>query len=77
MKRSRVIIENRTTLNDCDAIEYALTVMRKGRISGTEKKKQYCYASLFANDIIVYADLNKASDRLVVTSKDIEKGNEN
>ena len=48
------------------AVDYCLAVMKGGKISGTGKKKQYCYFTIFKNNIGVSAFKNKNSDRLVV-----------
>jgi len=64
--KERLIIENRTGMPMVQAMEYAQSVVREGKISGDGDKAQYCYATTFDNGIVVWADKNKASDRLVV-----------
>lgn len=64
---SKLIIENRTDLKMSEAMIYAREVVLQGKISETSKGKQYCFCTLFEDSkIVVYADLNKKSDRLIV-----------
>ena len=66
----KTIIENRSAVGDSVAINLVQRVISKGRISNNGK--QYCYATVFRNpeqdgEIVVYTDLNKKSDRFVVS----------
>ena len=70
MKR-RIIIENRSEKPDTRALRAVERVIESGRISNYGK--QYCYATTFADDIIVYSDLNKSSDRFVVEDYKCDK----
>lgn len=65
--KNRIIIENRSQINDLDAIEAVKTVIMSGRISNDGA--QYCYFTTFKvgnRKIGVATDLNKRSDRFVV-----------
>ena len=62
----KLIIENRSFLNDLSAMHCVLDVIKAGRISNDGK--QYCYATSFTNDIMVWTYLNKKSDRFVVVN---------
>lgn len=66
---SKFIIENRANLSDADAIDLISRVIADGRISNNNK--QYCYATSFESKrlgkIMVWTDLNKKSDRFVIT----------
>jgi len=64
---SKIIIENRSSISDCDALSVVSTVVSWGRMSGSGDKAQYCYYSTFRNPKVgVSAFKNKASDRFVV-----------
>jgi hypothetical protein len=66
----KLIIENRSNLKMEDAINYARQVITQGRISESHKGKQYCFCTWFQeSDIVVYADMNKQSDRLIICSE--------
>jgi len=63
----KLIIENRSNLNDLIALEMVQGVIQRGRISNNDK--QYCYVSVYDLDNGSYAvvtDLNKKSDRFVI-----------
>lgn len=63
----KIIIENRTNIDDHEAIQMVASVIRAGRISNDGK--QYSYATNFKSfDASVYTDLNKKSDRFVICS---------
>jgi len=49
-----------------DILEYAIAVVKRGKISKTSKGKQYCFVTVFNDKIAVCADKNKMSDRLVI-----------
>ena len=69
--KNRIIIENRSSLDDINALLAAQTVMNGGRISNDGK--QYCYYSVMTigdQRIGVATDLNKRSDRFVVINQD-------
>jgi len=63
----KLIIENRTEFPIEDLMGHIAAVISQGKISETSKGKQYCFVSKFENDIIVYADKNKKSDRLIIS----------
>lgn len=57
---NKIIINNKTKLNDEVALKLVLSVIAKGRISGDGKC--YCYASLFQiqnSEILVYTQKRK------------------
>ncbi len=66
----KLIIDNRSSLSDCSALSACMDVVKAGRISGEGDKKQYCYGTkvpmIGVTDLMIYADLNKQSDRLIV-----------
>lgn len=67
---SKIIIENKSSVSDLSAISACAEVIKAGRISGDGQKKQYCYATRISmvgvNDLMIYATLNKSSDKLTV-----------
>jgi len=63
----KLIIENRTELRILDLMSHIAAVLNQGRISKTAKGKQYCFVTRFTNDIVIYADKNKKSDRLIIS----------
>lgn len=66
---NKLIIDNRTNLSDLKAIELITLVIKPGRISNNNK--QYCYGTCFLIDnktYNVWTDLNKKSDRFVITT---------
>lgn len=67
---SRIIIENRTELDDALAVDMVKQVIQGGRISNGDL--QYCYYTTFTGEdgrkFGVSTDLNKASDRFVVVN---------
>jgi len=65
--KEKLIIENRTDLPMEVVLEYVGKVLRKGRISNDGK--QYCYGVTFSDGIDVFSDLNKKSDRLIITRR--------
>ena len=60
----KIIIENRTDKSMTEILGYVAAVIQGGRISNDGK--QYCYATRFKENIMVYTDLNKKSDRFVI-----------
>jgi len=62
----KLIIENRTNLTMQEVLHYVMEVIRRGKISETSEGKQYCFVSIFDNNITIYASKNKKSDRLIV-----------
>jgi len=65
----KIIVDNRSALEDRDALQMVLDIVRAGRISNGGR--QYCYLTVFhkggeLGDICVASDLNKNSDRFVV-----------
>ena len=64
---NKLIIDNRTDLQDIHAVSLVSKVVEQGRISNDEK--QYCYGTAFSIDgkqFLVWTDLNKKSDRFVI-----------
>ena len=62
----KIIIHNRSALDDEAALQAVLSVIRMGRISNNNK--QYCYATTFAK-VTVWTKLNKHSDVFYVEDK--------
>jgi hypothetical protein len=61
---TKLIIDNRTDKTTDEILSYVATVINGGRVSNYGK--QYCYATVFKDGIVVYSDLNKKSDKLTV-----------
>ena len=68
---SRLIIENRSSLSDAECLGRVQTIIDGGRVSNDGK--QYCYYSVFNDDIGVATFLNKASDRFVITNTRLKR----
>ncbi len=66
---NKIIINNKTKLNDEEAVKLVLSVIAKGRISGDDKC--YCYASLFRNSKVVVCAEKRKND--IFTILDNEK----
>jgi len=62
----KLIIENRTGRPILEILSHVEQVLVMGRISKNDT--QYCYATKFDDDIIVYASKNKQSDKFVVSN---------
>ena len=64
----KLIIDNRSSVDDIQAMLVVSMVVERGRISN--EGKQYCYATTFTlsneDRVAVYTDLNEKSDRFVV-----------
>ena len=64
----KLIIDNRSKFDDMAAMTIISLVIKRGRIS--KEGTQYCYATTFTigkeDQVMVYTDLNKKSDRFVV-----------
>ena len=67
---NRIIIENRSSLEDVVILDCVKDVIKNGRVSN--HGKQYCYGSRFKfkafgheMNIMIFTDLNKCSDRFV------------
>ena len=65
----KLIIENRTDLGLLEILGYVGDVINIGKISKTSKGKQYCFITTYKGGIVVYADKNKKSDRLIITKE--------
>jgi len=65
MKR-KIIIDNQSSLSDCDALYYVINVIKRGLISGCGDKKQYCYNVRFLNKFNVSCFLRKKSYKFVI-----------
>lgn len=62
---SKIIIDNRSSQSDAQAVELVVRVIEKGRISN--QGKQYCYGVTFEDiGLAIYSDLNKCSDKFIV-----------
>lgn len=64
---NKLIIDNRTDLDDLVALKLVMRVVEMGRISNDNK--QYCYLCIIEHEEKKYAvstDLNKKSDRFVI-----------
>ena len=69
----RLIIDNRTDIPMSEALEYAIAVVKMGRIS--DGGESYCYATTFrrgAGEVVVCAHRNKRSDRLLLYMQEQE-----
>jgi len=83
----RLIIDNRTDISMSEALEYAIAVVKMGRISGGGES--YCYVTTFRrgdddvvvvanrnkrwdDDVVVVANRNKRSDRLLLYMQERE-----
>lgn len=64
MENEKLIIQVKGDISILDALEYAKEVIRLGKISNNNT--QYCYATTFLDNIVVYSDKNKKSHRLTV-----------
>ena len=67
---NKLIIDNRTELTDLEAVTLVSKVIGQGRISNDGK--QYCYATIAkvgGVEYAVYTDLNKKSDRFMITTQ--------
>ena len=62
----KLIIENQTDLSLLEILGYVGHVVSMGKISETSKGKQYCFLTTYKGDIVVFADKNKKSDRLII-----------
>jgi len=65
----KLIIENRTDLGLLEILGYVGDVINIGKISKTSKGEQYCFITTYKGGIVVYADKNKKSDRLIITKE--------
>ena len=73
----KIIIENRSDLDMQKCLEMVGKVIADGRISNNGK--QYCYASSFSVDYqnyLIVTDLNKKSDRFIITKYPYSKQEE-
>ena len=61
---TKLIIDNQSALTDEQALEHIMAVVKQGKISNDGK--QYCFATRFPDNIIVYSILNRKSERLVI-----------
>ena len=67
---NKIIVENRTDMSDLDSLELACSVIRQGRVSNNNK--QYCYvctSKVNNKNYAISTDLNKKSDRFVITER--------
>ena len=71
---NKLIIDNRTELTDFEAVTLVGKVIKQGRISNDGK--QYCYGTrttIEDKEYMIWTDLNKKSDRFVITTIRNEK----
>lgn len=67
---NKIIINNKTKLNDEEALKLVLLVIAEGRISGNGKC--YCYATSFKNSkVVVYAEKRKNDIFTIVDNEEI------
>jgi len=45
--KNKLIIRNYTNLSDLEVLQLVYNVVKLGKISGSEERKQYCYTSIF------------------------------
>lgn len=67
---NKIIIDNRTELSDLDAMCLVKSIIKEGRISNNDK--QYCYGTTInieGNLYGIWTEVNKKSDRFVITDK--------
>jgi hypothetical protein len=67
---NKLIIDNRTKLTDFEAITLVGKVINQGRISNNGK--QYCYGTgitIEGKEYMIITDLNKKSDRFIITTR--------
>lgn len=68
---SKLIIENRSSASDIEALEAVKMVINGGRISNN--KTQYCYCSIWwekwGNKLIIETHLNQKSDKFVISDE--------
>lgn len=67
---NKLIIDNRTELTDLEAVTLVSRVIAQGRISNDGK--QYCYdtgITIEDKEYMIWTDLNKKSDRFVITTQ--------
>ena len=67
---SKLIIDNRSSLDDIRAMSAVIDVIKMGRVSKNDK--QFCYYTTFhfpqmKHGVAVATDLNKCSDRFIIT----------
>ena len=64
---SRLIIENKSAIDDATALRVAAQVVDMGRISGKKGKEQYCYCTTFNRlKVLAVARKGKASDTITI-----------
>ena len=63
----KLIIENSTDLPMVELLNYVKEIILQGKVSKTSKGKQYCFMTQFKDGVVIYADKNKKSDRLIIT----------
>ena len=68
---SKIIIDNRSCLEDSEALDVVKKVINAGRISNFGK--QYCYLSIWKcgiAEVQVAAEQNKRSDRFIIMNEE-------
>lgn len=50
---SKIIIQNNTDLTDYEALLYVIVVIKQGKLSKTSRGKQYSFATIFKDNIVV------------------------
>jgi len=70
---AKIIIENRSDLNDYNSLAIVMHIVGNGRESNNGK--QYCYLTVlgwYGKVYQVATDLNKKSDRFVINNQPVE-----
>lgn len=66
----KLIIHNKSDLDDTEALSLVARVMDEGRVSGKVHRPQYCYCTTFGclgkGEYAVWASLNQRSDKFIV-----------
>lgn len=62
----KLIIENRTETPLKDLIPYISHILTEGKLSDHRLGMGYCFHTVWKNGIVIVADKNKNSDRLII-----------
>ncbi len=63
---NKIIIDNRTELDDREALTRALQVVAMGRTSTTGKVKHYCHLAASNDGFLICCDKRGKSDRIII-----------
>ena len=69
MTKAKLIINYDEELKETEVLEYVKEVIRLGKVSETNKGKQYCFVTQFADGVIVFADKIKTGNSFRVERK--------